>query len=84
MWGTAFPEKSVLQQIQNEWHALSQEQKKKMEKLITLSIDIFMIGINEDIKKEMCETNKIFLKLMMQEWFATKEYLKMLGSVVNK
>jgi hypothetical protein len=74
----------VLKQARREWNTLTQEEKKKMEVLIRLSIDLFMEGLDEEVKTQKKERNKIFVKLLIQEWNSTKETMTFVGDILNE
>jgi hypothetical protein len=54
-----------------------------MENLIKLAIDVLIAGLGEEAKLQTKEKNKIFMKLLIQEWNSTKETMKLVGDALN-
>ena len=54
-----------------------------MENLIKLAIDVLIAGLDEEAKLQTKEKNKIFMKLLIQEWNSTKETMKLVGDALN-
>jgi hypothetical protein len=42
-----------------------------------------VLGLSEDLQKESVEKNKIFIKLLIQEWNETKKIMKLVGDSVR-
>jgi hypothetical protein len=55
-----------------------------MGNLIHLAMDIFTAGLNEEINIQKEWKNKIFVKLLIQEWCSTKETIKMLVQALDE
>jgi len=84
LWNHIFSQQKFLHQAKTEWASLTETEKKKMESLITLAIDLYVLGLSEDLQKESVEKNKIFIKLLIQEWNETKKIMKLVGDSVKK
>ena len=84
LWNHIFSQQKFQHQAKTEWASLTETEKKKMESLITLAIDIYVLGLSEDLQKESVEKNKIFIKLLIQEWNETKKIMKLVGDSVKK
>jgi hypothetical protein len=74
----------ALQQARKEWRSLSAEQKKNMGNLIQLAVDVFTAGLEEEIEIREEWKNKIFVKLLIQEWVSTKETMKLLVKALDE
>ena len=84
LWDKCQTTPAALQQAKKEWGSLTKEDKTKMEHLIRLAIDMFMEGLNEEVQTQKKEKNKIFVKLLIQEWNSTKETMSLVGDLLNE
>jgi predicted HTH domain antitoxin len=55
-----------------------------MGNLIQLAVDVFTAGLEEEIEIREEWKNKIFVKLLIQEWVSTKETMKLLVKALDE
>jgi hypothetical protein len=82
-WENTFPNNALIHQAKTEWANLSKEEKKKMETLLTLAIEMLVAGLSDDIKDQNSECSKIFLKVLIQEWRAAKQVITAINAIIE-